>query len=192
MELQTVTSHNTLTGFSAMTPIATMLRNVSVLFALLATGCDAAPPGVVDDRSTTSTIEFTAGADQDPRQALVTSSPRNQTYKNWISLQPYLAGPRQHQVTFKGFDVLGGPEHLVILVPPASWDSKGWVMVCEEDTYRQDRGACGTEGMVGDSVVHITGWTSDIGNFQAIVASATEAFEEAGLGSAKASDSARK
>lgn len=187
-----MTSHNTLTGFSAMTPIATMLRNLSVLFALLAAGCDAAPPGVVDDRSTTSTIEFTAGADQDPRQALVTSFPGNQTYKNWVSLQPYLAGPRQREVTYKGFDVLSGPEHLVILVPPASWDSKGWVMVCEEDTYRQERGACDAEGMVGDSVVHVTAWTSDIGNFQAIVTSATEAAGEAGLDSAKASDRPRR
>ena len=183
---------NALTRVLTVNLIGVMSRKASVLFVLLAAGCDAAPPGVVDDSSTTSAIEFTAGAGQDPRQALVTSFPRNQTYMNWVSLQPYLAVPRQHQVTYRGFDVLAGPEHLVILVPPASWDSNAWVMVCEEDTYRQDRGACGTEGMVGDSVVHITGWTSDIGNFQAIVTSVTEAAEEAGLNVGKGSSRARR
>ena len=144
--------------------------------------CDSVPPGVVDDRATTATVGFTIDSSQAPSQALVTSTHTDQTYRNWSSLQPYLANSGKRQVTYKDFEVINGPEHLVILVPPASWETKGWVMVCEEATYRQSHGACDTEGMVGNAVVYVTGWGSDIERFRPIVRSASRAVTEAGLG----------
>lgn len=157
-------------------------RAAVLLYGLLVAGCESAPPGVVDDRATTATVEFTVDSSQTQSQALVTSSPGDQTYRNWSSLQPYLANSGKRQVTYKEFEVINGPEHLVILVPPASWETKRWVMVCEEATYRQSHGVCDTEGMVGNAVVHVTGWTSDIEGFRAIVRSASRAVTEAGLG----------
>lgn len=116
-----------------------------------------------------------------PLLALVTSVPSSQTYRNWTSLQPYLANPQHRDEKYREFEVISGPEHLVILIPPVGWNARGWVMVCEDTTYRQDHGACDTEGMVGTAVVSVTGWTSDMDQFRAIVTSASDAVEKAGL-----------
>lgn len=161
---------------------AAYARAALLLCGLVVAGCESAPPGVVDDRATTATVGFTIDSSRTQSLALVTSTPNDQTYRNWTSLQPYLASSGKRQVTYKDFEVINGPEHLVILVPPASWETKGWVMVCEEATYRQSHGACGMEGMVGNAVVHVTGWTSDIERFRATVRSASHAVTEAGLG----------
>ena len=155
-----------------------LASNARLSFALCVTlvaGCDSAPPGVVDDRDSVSTVEFTAGAREVPLLALVTSVPSSQTYRNWSSLQPYLANPQHRDETYREFEVISGPEHLVILIPPVSWNARGWVMVCEDTTYRQDHGACDTEGMVGTAVVSVTGWTSDMDHFRAIVTSGSNA-----------------
>ena len=157
-------------------------RAAMLLCGLLVAGCDSAPPGVVDDRASTATVGFTVDSSETQSLALVTSTPTDQTYRNWSSLQPYLANPGKRQVTYKDFEVINGPEHFVILVPPASWETKGWVMVCEEATYRQSHGFCDTEGMVGNAVVHVTGWTSDIERFRAVVRSASRAVTDAGPG----------
>ncbi|WP_413623400.1 hypothetical protein [Luteibacter sp. Lutesp34] len=161
---------------------AAYARASVLLCGLVVASCNSTPPGVVDDSATTATLEFAVDSSQTPSLALVTSTPTDQTYRNWHSLQPYLANAGTRQVTYKDFEVINGPEHFVILVPPASWETKGWVMVCEETTSRQSHGTCDTEGMVGNAVVHVTGWSSDIEGFRAIVRSASRAVTEAGLG----------